>query len=79
MQIHIVEDAAAGGVVVADEIQRVLERTGDRGPVLGLATARAQGYTEPHHQSSPRPQQFPSAEVDISACRAVVETVDHHR
>ena len=38
MQIHIVEDAAAGGVVVADEIQRVLERTGDRGPVLGLAT-----------------------------------------
>lgn len=38
MQIHIVEDAAAGGVVVADEIQRVLERAGDRGPVLGLAT-----------------------------------------
>ncbi|MEJ6544311.1 glucosamine-6-phosphate deaminase [Brachybacterium paraconglomeratum] len=38
MQIHIVEDAAAGGVVVADEIQRVLERTDDRGPVLGLAT-----------------------------------------
>ena len=38
MQIHIVEDAAAGGVVVADEIQRVLEQADDRGPVLGLAT-----------------------------------------
>lgn len=38
MQIHIVEDAEAGGVVAADEIQRVLEQQGDRGAVLGLAT-----------------------------------------
>ena len=38
MQIHIVEDAEAGGVVVADEIQRVLEQRGASETVLGLAT-----------------------------------------
>lgn len=38
MQIHIVEDAEAGGVVVADEIQRVLAQRGASETVLGLAT-----------------------------------------
>ena len=38
MQIHIVQDAEAGGVVAADAVQRVLEEQRATGPVLGLAT-----------------------------------------
>jgi len=38
MEIHIVEDVAAGGAAVADVFERVLREPRDRDTVLGLAT-----------------------------------------
>ena len=37
MEIHIVESAEAGGVVVADLFEEVLRARGEEGAVLGLA------------------------------------------
>lgn len=38
MEIHIVDSAEAGGIVVADLFEEVLREAGEQGAVLGLAT-----------------------------------------